>query len=106
MLFLSDFHLLMHLSPELPIQSSKASALRSMSQGTPCSRWSASKLSMPDYCAWDQPEQPATKVALTLTHFKIIFIQSHTRFVSIMGTLTKTRNMSNINVEKQVNGNN
>lgn len=38
MLLLSGFHLLMHLSAELPIQPSKVSALRSMSQGTPCSR--------------------------------------------------------------------
>lgn len=37
--------------------------------GNPMLQMSASELSMPDYCAWDQPQQPATKVAVTLMPF-------------------------------------
>lgn len=71
--------MLIHLSPELPIQSNKASTLRSTSRGTAHFRLSGSKISKPSCPAWasegNQLQRwPSPLCSFKLFLFKVIII--------------------------------
>lgn len=69
------FHLLIQLSPELPIRSNKASTLGSTSQGTLHFRLSASKLSKPSCSAWPSKGNQLQRWPSPLCNFKLFLFK-------------------------------